>query len=113
MDMRKVMDNMNEAVTVCDAEGKILYMNSRSCATFAKDGGADLVGKSLMDCHPEAAREKLQEMLKTHQPNCYTIEKGEVKKLIYQTPWFDGELFGGLIEFSFPIPLEMSHFIRK
>jgi len=84
-----------------------------SCRTFVKDGGADLVGKSLMDCHPEAAREKLEEMLKTHQPNCYTIEMGGVKKLIYQTPWFDGELFGGLIEFSFPIPMEMSHFIRN
>ena len=35
------------------------------------------------------------------------------KKLIYQVPWYDGEAFGGLIEFSLPIPFEMPHYVRQ
>jgi len=29
------------AVTVCDSEGKILYMNKKSQSTFAGDGGCE------------------------------------------------------------------------
>ena len=45
--------------------------------------------------------------------NAYTIEKNGVKKLIYQVPWYDGEEFGGLIEFSLPIPFDMPHYVRQ
>lgn len=112
MDMMRITDNLDAAVTVCDTEGIILYMNERACKTFEKDGGIALVGKSLMDCHPEPARSKLREMMTTQKPNCYTIEKGGIKKLIYQAPWFDSGTFGGFVEFSFQIPMEMPHFIR-
>ena len=51
--------------------------------------------------------------MKTHGTNAYTIEKAGVKKLIYQAPWFhDGGVFGGLVELSMVIPMEMPHFIR-
>lgn len=53
------------AITVCDVNGVILEMNEKSCAVFAKDGGRDLIGKNLLDCHPGAARAKLEEMLRT------------------------------------------------
>ena len=52
------------------------------------------------------------EQLKGGITNAYTIEKNGVKKLIYQTPWFDGGKFAGLIEFSMEIPRELPHFIR-
>ena len=37
-------NEMNCAVTVCDTEGIILYMNEKACRTFAKHG--DLIGKN-------------------------------------------------------------------
>ena len=37
------------AVTVCDTEGVILYMNEKARATFAQHG--DLIGRNLFDCH--------------------------------------------------------------
>ena len=46
-------EGMNCAVTVCDADATIVYMNRKSRETFAKHG--DLIGKSLMDCHGERA----------------------------------------------------------
>jgi len=105
-------NELSVAVTVCDSKGIILYMNDKSAATFTKDGGSDLVGKSVLDCHPEPARGKLQALLDSHATNSYTIEKGSKKKLIHQTPWFECGEFMGLIEFSFEIPADLPNFKR-
>jgi transcriptional regulator with PAS, ATPase and Fis domain len=105
-------DGIDAAVTLCDREGTIVYMNERSAQTFAADGGRALLGKKLWDCHPEAARLKIRRLLETDASNSYTIEKNGVKKLIYQTPWrVDGEL-AGLLELSMVIPFDLSHFVR-
>jgi transcriptional regulator with PAS, ATPase and Fis domain len=100
------------AVTVCDRDGIVLYMNQKSIATFAKDGGADLIGKSLLDCHSVQSRKKLLLLIESQKTNTYTIEKNGLHKLIHQTPWFEGGELRGLIEFSFEIPVAMPHFIR-
>jgi hypothetical protein len=36
-----------------------------------------------------------------------------MKKIIYQTPWFNENTLRGLIEISFNIPDEMPHFIEN
>jgi hypothetical protein len=100
------------AITVCDESGVILEMNDRSLSTFAADGGAALIGKNLLDCHPELAREKVFALLKAGSTNCYTIEKGGMKKLIYQSPWFEGGTYRGLVEISIPIPERIPHHLR-
>ena len=45
---------MNCAITVCDKEGVILYMNDKAKETFSKHG--NLIGKSLIPCHNERSR---------------------------------------------------------
>lgn len=110
------MDYIKElpfAVTVCDKKGKIIEMNDRSVITFQKYGGKELIGKSLMDCHPENARNVLKEMFKNQNTNAYTIEKEGIKKLIYQCPWFKSKKFAGYVELSLILPEEMPHFVRK
>ena len=87
-------------------------MNNKSCDTFAEDGGRKLIGKSLLDCHPEPARTKVVELLKSRSTNAYTIEKGGIKKLIYQCPWYDDGEYAGIVELSLPIPDLLPHFIR-
>jgi transcriptional regulator with PAS, ATPase and Fis domain len=100
------------AITVCDPDGIILEMNDKSAKMFEDDGGRALIGKNLLDCHPEAARAKLEQLMRAQQANVYTIEKKGVKKLIYQAPWTKDGVYGGLIELSLEIPFEMPHFIR-
>ena len=100
------------AVTVCDADGVILSVNEKACRTFAKDGGASLVGKNLYDCHPEKARAKIREIMEKGVTNVYTIEKAGIKKLIYQAPWYKDGAVAGLVELSIEIPFEMPHFVR-
>lgn len=99
-------------ITVCDKKGVIIYMNEKSEAIFAKDGGKALLGSNLLDCHPEKARKMLETMLETQESNSYTIEKNNIKKLIHQTPWFEKGEFAGYVEFSIELPMEMPHFIR-
>jgi len=108
------LQNLDIAVTVCDKSGIIIEMNEKACRTFEKFGGKDLIGKNLLDCHPGESKNKLSELLINPRKNVYTIEKGAIKKMIYQIPWHDefGN-FGGLTEFSLEIPFEMPHFVRK
>ena len=101
------------AVTVCDREGNVLEMNDRSARTFEKRGGRALVGTNVLECHPEPARSKLLGMLETGKPNCYTIEKNGVRKLIWQAPWFDKGEYRGFVEISFEIPEKLPHHVRN
>lgn len=78
-------DDINCAVTVCDINGVIKYMNRRAKETFAAHG--DLIGKNLFECHSEESRAKIRHMLATGDSNAYTISKNGQRKVIYQTPW--------------------------
>jgi transcriptional regulator with PAS, ATPase and Fis domain len=101
------------AITVCDAQGVILVMNARSAEVFGEQGGKRLVGSNVLDCHPEPSRTKLREMLASGQRNVYTIEKAGMRKLIYQTPWYQGGQYAGFVELAVEIPAEMPHFLRS
>ncbi|HEY3353704.1 MAG TPA: PAS domain-containing protein [Polyangia bacterium] len=100
------------AVTVTDAGGTIIAMNARARETFAKDGGAALIGRSVFDCHPEPARTKLHALYASPAPNHYTIRKRGQRKIIHQLPWYAGGAFAGLVEISLAIPDELPHFER-
>lgn len=101
---------LNCAVTVCDTDCNIIYMNDKSKATFQK--AESLIGKNLKQCHKSSSWDKIQSLLKDGGTNVYTISKGEVKKMIYQTVWYENGKIGGLVELSMLIPEEMPHFVR-
>ena len=105
-------DEFDGAVTICDRDGIITYMNDSSKKVFMKYGGGDLVGKNLLDCHPEPSKTKMAEMLKTPITNTYTIEKAGIKKIFHQSPLYEKGEFTGVIEISFVLPQPLSHFIR-
>ena len=88
-------------------------MNDKAARTFEKDGGYALIGKNLLDCHPEPARSKVERLLEACEKNVYTIEKNGVRKLIYQSPWYIEGRYAGFVELSLEIPWEMPHFIRS
>jgi hypothetical protein len=107
------LDGVAVAATVCNRQGICLFMNEQAAKIFAKSGGKDLVGKSLLDCHDEPARTRFAAQLSTPTPNTYTIEKGGVRKIIHQVPWFAKGTFAGVVELSFELPVELPHFVRK
>lgn len=103
-------DDMNCAITVCDADCKIIYMNERAKETFARHG--DLIGHNLMDYHPERAKEIIRRLLSDGGTNSYTISKAGKRKMIYQTAWRNDGKVAGLVEISMVIPENMPHYDR-
>ncbi len=103
-------EELNCAVTVCDSDGIILYMNKKSRETFSSHG--NLIGKNLFECHSEPSQAKIRHMLATGESNSYTISKGGLRKMIYQSPWRHNGIIAGMVEISMVIPEELPHYIR-
>ena len=99
-------------ITVCDAEGIILSMNNAALALFGDDGGEQLIGTNVLDCHPEPSRSKLLGMLKEGRENTYTIRKKGRTKLITQQPWYRDGVFAGIVEISLVLPDPLPHHDR-
>lgn len=100
------------SITLCDKDGKIIEMNEKSMRTFQKDGGKELIGKSLFDCHSPKDNRKIVDLIENEKSNVYTIEREGKKKFIYQCPWFQEGQIAGLVEISIPIPDTIPHFNR-
>ena len=103
---------MHCAITVCDSEGTVIYMNERSRETFNKNGES-MVGKNLFPCHRQRSQEMIRHMMQTDTTNCYTISKNGVKKMIFQSPWKndEGEV-QGMVEISIVLPDDLPHYQR-
>lgn len=110
-DSFEVFDNIDVAITVCDIDFTIVYMNKKAIKTFEKYGNR--IGKNLLDCHNENSKETIKKMLENGEKNTYTISKDGKKKLIHQTPWYKDNKVAGLIEFSIELPNEIKHFDRN
>lgn len=95
------------AVTVCNVEGIVVYQNAHSCEV-----NGDVRGKSLISCHNDHSRSIIRRLIDEGGTNVYTIEKGGVHKMIYQTAWRVEGQMRGLVEFSMEIPAQMPHHIR-
>ena len=57
------MDQDRAAVVICDLEHTIIYMNPAAIASYAKHGGAALLGKSVLTCHNPQSRQTIQRVL--------------------------------------------------
>ena len=101
------------SIIICDQDGLILEMNDKAAKGYESEGGLGLIGSNLLDCHPEQARKKVEEMLVTREANIYTIEKKGIKKLVYQHPWYKDGQYAGIVEIVLEIPFELPHFIRS
>ena len=100
-------------VTICDKNGTVLDMNQKSRKTFIKPGMPEIIGQNVLDCHPEPARSLLADMLKNPRTNVYTVEKEGVKKLIFQTPWYDDDEYAGFMELSMVLPEVIPNRVRQ
>ena len=52
-------------------------------------------------------------MLANPRTNIYTVEKEGLKKMIVQTPWYDGDAYAGYMELSIVLPKEIPNRVRK
>ncbi|MDP2965282.1 MAG: hypothetical protein Q8N39_04480 [Pelolinea sp.] len=100
------------AITVTNENGTVVEMNDFSVESYRKDGGANLIGDNVIECHKEPSLSKVKKLYEEHALNVYTITKNGKKKLIYQAPYFVEGRFSGMVEISLPLPDEMPHYDR-
>ena len=54
---KSVIDQDAAPVVLCDLDHTIIYMNPAAIRNYEKRGGANLIGKSLLDCHNPHSQE--------------------------------------------------------
>jgi transcriptional regulator with PAS, ATPase and Fis domain len=96
-----------------DSRGDVIDMNQEAVRVFEEDGGLNLMGKNLADCHATESNEIIDRLMQNGETNIYTVGKKGKKKLIYQGPWLlaDGNV-GGLVELSITLPEHLPHIDR-
>lgn len=102
---------MDCAITVCDANANIIYMNDASRRINSPE--VDIIGHNLRQYHPPRAIEIIDRLLREGGYNAYTISKRGQRKMIYQTAWRQGGQIAGLVEISMVIPEELPHYVRS
>lgn len=107
------LDQIDVIISSCDEGGITTFVNRRGNEVFAGSGGYQLIGKSMVDCHPAGpVREGFLKLMESRKLNCYTVERKGKKTLVYQTPLFQEGKFIGYNEMILPIPETMPHFVR-
>lgn len=101
---------MDCAITVCDANADIIYMNDSSRRINSPE--ADIIGHNLRQYHPPRAIEIIDRLLREGGYNAYTISKRGQRKMIYQAAWRRQGQIAGLVEISMVIPEELPHYDR-
>lgn len=60
---RSVLEQDQAAVVLCNLQHEIIYMNPAAQQRYAKRGGGQLVGSSLLECHPPEANRRIQQVV--------------------------------------------------
>jgi len=99
--LRSVLEADRAAVVICDLEHTVIYMNPAAAERYAKWGGKELLGKSLMNCHNEksgAMIEKVVDWFKASKENniVYTFFNEKENKDVYMVALRndEGDLIG-------------------
>ena len=60
---KSVVDQDPAQIVICDRNHTIIYMNPSAVADYGKYGGAALLGRSVLDCHGPASKQRIQQVL--------------------------------------------------
>ena len=94
---KSILEQDKAPIVVCDMESTVLYMNPSAIARYKRD----LTGRSIKQCHPAAANEKIEQVLawfrRGHDNNIvYTFRNDEENEDVYMVALRgeDGALIG-------------------
>ncbi len=60
---KSVIDQDTASVVLCDLQHTIIYMNPAAIRNYAKRGGAQLIGRSLLNCHNADSNDRIQQVV--------------------------------------------------
>ena len=98
---KSVLEQDRSAVVLCDLEHTIIYMNPTAGERYAKYGGMELVGRSLLDCHSPQSNKMIKKVVTWFQESrdhnlIYTFRNEKENKDVYMVALRDedGRLIG-------------------
>ncbi|MCF0230151.1 MAG: PAS domain-containing protein [Parasporobacterium sp.] len=85
---KSVLDHDRASVVICNPEHTILYMNPAAIRNYAKYGGAELQGQSLLSCHNPHSGEVIRKVTEWFRENpannmIYTFRNEKENKDVY------------------------------
>ena len=99
--LKSALEQDTAPVVLCDTEHTVVYMNSAAIRRYASQGGAALLGKSLMRCHPPKAQAIIERVLNWFRESpdhnrIYEFRNDEENKDVYMIALRDddGNLIG-------------------
>ncbi len=99
-------------LVVIDKNGMIIEANKEATKALELADPELLLGKSVFECHPPGALEKLKQLVDSRKKNFYTYTKSGKKYLVIQGPWtIEGE-YAGYFDFTVELPENMPHYDR-
>ena len=86
--LKSIIDTDRSAVVVCNLQHEIIYMNPAAAERYKKRGGAELLGKSLLNCHNSVSRERIEQVLSWFRESdthniIYTFHNEKENKDVY------------------------------
>ena len=100
---KSVIDQDRSAVVICNLEHEIIYMNPSAIENYKKGGGRELIGQSLLNCHNQASRDKIERVIQWFQSSpehniVYTFYNQKQNKDVYMVALRDGDRLIGYYE---------------
>ncbi len=113
---KSIIDQDRCAVVICNIEHEIIYMNPAAVQSYEKWGGADLIGKSILNCHNPASGERIREVVdwfaadESHNM-IYTFHNEKQNKDVYMVALREeGKLIGYYEKHEFRNPETMKFY---
>lgn len=60
---KSIIDQDNTSIVICDLNHTIIYMNKTAITSYEKRGGDKLIGRSLMACHNDDSKAKIEKVI--------------------------------------------------
>ena len=97
---KSLIDRDLAPVVICDTGHTIVYMNPAAVEEYSDDGGELWVGRNVMDCHPQRAREMIAKVVEWFEQDernniVHTFYNAKKNKDVYMVALRDeGKLIG-------------------
>ena len=60
---KSIIESDPMPIVICDLNHTILFMNKAAITRYQKHGGSILIGRSLLDCHNDESKNRINETL--------------------------------------------------
>lgn len=93
---KSVLEQDTAPVVLCDLEDTIIYLNPAAAHAYQSYGGAALLGRSLLDCHPAEACAQIHKVVEWFAASAdhniiYTYKNTQENKDVYMVALRDDE----------------------